>query len=42
MRVRRGRRSPSNGVPVLDLVYMAATLALFALVALVVKGAEKL
>jgi hypothetical protein len=28
--------------PVLDLIYLAATLALFALVALVVKGVERL
>ncbi|WP_203139469.1 hypothetical protein [Microbacterium sp. JZ31] len=48
--LRRHRRAapdrappvPRTESPVLDLIYVAATLALFALVALVVKGAEKL
>ncbi|MBN9153766.1 MAG: hypothetical protein J0I70_07645 [Microbacterium sp.] len=35
-------RRAALGVPVLDLVYVLATLALFALVALVVKGVERL
>ncbi len=30
------------GVPVLDVIYLALTLALFALVGLIAKGAEKL
>ena len=30
------------GVPVLDLVYVLATIALFAIVALVTRGVEKL
>ena len=31
-----------TGVPVLDVIYLAATLALFALVGLIAKGVEKL
>ncbi len=38
----RAPRSLETETPVLDLVYLASTLALFALVALVVKGAERL
>ncbi|MDR6097775.1 hypothetical protein [Microbacterium sp. SORGH_AS_0454] len=34
--------SPESGVVVLDAVFLAATVALFALVALVAKGVEKL
>lgn len=30
------------GVPVLDVIYLAATLALFALVGLIAKGVERL
>ncbi|WP_457100216.1 hypothetical protein [Microbacterium sp. P5_E9] len=37
-RVRPG----STGVPVLDVIYLAATLALFTLVGLIAKGVEKL
>ena len=31
-----------TGVPVLDVIYLAATLALFAIVGLIAKGVEKL
>ena len=40
-----GSRAASGGrmeAPVLDVIYVAATIALFALVALVAKGVEKL
>ena len=37
----RSARDPT-GVPVLDVIYLAATLALFALVGLIAKGVEKL
>jgi hypothetical protein len=41
--VRRRRRiAPTRGVPVLDVIYLVATLALFALVGLIAKGAERL
>lgn len=36
------RLRTSSGVPVLDFVYVIATIALFALVALVARGVEKL
>ena len=36
------RTRPEPGVVVLDAVYLVATVALFALVALVAKGVEKL
>ena len=39
---RKQRGRPPEGVIVLDAVYLAVTLALFALVALVAKGVEKL
>ena len=40
---RIGRRlDRSAGVPVLDVIYLAATLALFALVGLIAKAVEKL
>jgi hypothetical protein len=41
---RRGHpiRLAEPGVPVLDVIYLAATLALFALVALIAKAVEKL
>ena len=32
----------ATGVPVLDVIYLAATIALFALVGLIAKGVEKL
>ena len=37
-----GSARDPTGVPVLDVIYIAATLALFALVGLIAKGAEKL
>ena len=41
--IRLGRTSPAAaGVPVLDLIYLALTVALFALVGLVAKGLERL
>jgi hypothetical protein len=46
---RRGTRAVESetlprsfGVPVLDVIYLVATLALFALVGLIAKGAERL
>jgi hypothetical protein len=35
-------RKTRPGVPVFDVIYIAATLALFAIVGLVIKGVEKL
>ncbi|WP_170285675.1 hypothetical protein [Microbacterium rhizomatis] len=37
-----GRRTPQQESAVLDLIYLLATLALFAIVGLVAKGVEKL
>jgi hypothetical protein len=37
-----GSARDPTGVPVLDVIYIAATLALFALVGLIAKGAERL
>lgn len=38
----RAALSRSLGVPLLDVIYLLATLALFALVGLIAKGAEQL
>jgi hypothetical protein len=35
-------RTRTQGASVLDVVYIAATIALFALIALIAKGVEKL
>jgi hypothetical protein len=42
VRERSLARCTVNGVPVLDVVFVAAILALVAIVALVAKGVEKL
>ena len=39
---RLSMRGEPTGVPVLEVIYIAATLALFAIVALIAKGVEKL
>jgi len=40
--LHRARRQPSLGVEVLDIVYLLAVVAVFAVIALVAKGVEKL
>ncbi|PVW05302.1 hypothetical protein DEA06_06000 [Microbacterium sp. Gd 4-13] len=39
---RTSAAAPSGGAPVLDAVYIAATIVLFALVALIARGVERL